>query len=294
MNNIQKSILFLGDSFTWGEGLELYCNTPKWISERNNYNEWDQLYKIQDNDSINFRNSNRFAGLVGEYFGVKPIVGEKNGGNFSSYIDVAERALFNPDLYIDTIIIQFSQFNRNHLHLYPGCLCNFCVATDNMVPYSSMTVILDKLLNSEKITPHEEYILNYFEDKLNLKWNNPNFLIKLEMNTTRWYVASLEEFIRTYIKKWESYGKRKIFYINSWDPSVGHIIKNNAFICKNMINLIGSDEKKYTSWDKWASTFKHKSIVDEFPKTLNHHPTLDQHKFLASSIIQHLIKNNYE
>ena len=30
-----REIAFLGDSFTWGEGLELYLDSPFWINQRN-------------------------------------------------------------------------------------------------------------------------------------------------------------------------------------------------------------------------------------------------------------------
>jgi len=294
MNDIQRAILFLGDSFTWGEGLELYSDTPKWIAERNKHNEWDQLSKIQDDESILFRESNRFPSLVSKQFGVKPIVDIKNGGCFSSMIDTAEEALFNPSLYIDTIIIQFSQFDRNHLHTYPGCLCEFCRKTENSLPYANIPYILTKLLNFENITPNDQYILNYFENKLKLEWNDPTFLSTLEMDTINWYTRSLQNFIEIYINKWKSYGRRKIYYINSWDHMTADVIKNNIFIYDNIIPLMDPDGGGYISWNEWASTFEYKSIADEFPKTLNHHPTLLQHKFLANSIIQHLIENNYE
>jgi hypothetical protein len=294
MNNIQKSILFLGDSFTWGEGLELYSDTPKWIAERNNHNEWEQLSKIQDNNSVLFRESNRFPSLVSKHFGAKSIVHDNNGGNFHSYIITAEKALFDPDLYIDTIIIQFSHFNRNHLHGYSECPCEYCINSKYTVPFQSMIDIIDNLLNFKEINSEQNYVLNYFQDKLKMSWNNPNFLMKLENYATGWYLDSFNYFVERYLDKWVAGGKRKIYYIDSWDTAATNIIKNNTFVYNNMIPLIGPDGEKYILWDEWVSTFEYKSIADEFPKTLNHHPTLLQHKFLANSIIQHLIENNYE
>ena len=49
MNN-NDVIIFTGDSFTWGEGLELYTDTPKWINERTKLNVWSELYQKQDYD----------------------------------------------------------------------------------------------------------------------------------------------------------------------------------------------------------------------------------------------------
>jgi hypothetical protein len=66
MNNI----IYSGDSFVWGEGLELYIDTPYWKSQREIYNEWigdsesaGLMYK-QNPEKIRFREENRFSGLI--------------------------------------------------------------------------------------------------------------------------------------------------------------------------------------------------------------------------------------
>ena len=51
----KNNIIFGGDSFTWGEGLELYLNDSFWINERNNLNTWRELEPKQTNESITFR-----------------------------------------------------------------------------------------------------------------------------------------------------------------------------------------------------------------------------------------------
>ena len=60
MSDSNDVIIFGGDSFTWGEGLELYLNTPKWINERTTLNRWSDLYPKQDYEAKTFRESNRF------------------------------------------------------------------------------------------------------------------------------------------------------------------------------------------------------------------------------------------
>jgi hypothetical protein len=57
---------------------------------------------------------------------------------------------------------------------------------------------------------------------------------------------------------------------------------------EKMIPLLGYDNKYYTKYLDWESTFPHKRIVNEFPKTFNGHPTLLQHQYLAKSIITHI------
>jgi hypothetical protein len=51
--------VFGGDSFTWGDGLELYLNTPFWIEQRKKKSTWDVLGSLQNEESIEFRNNNR-------------------------------------------------------------------------------------------------------------------------------------------------------------------------------------------------------------------------------------------
>ena len=66
-------ILFLGDSFTWGEGLELFIENGKWIKQRELHSEWPQLEVIQDIDSLQFRDNNRYPSLVGSELGIQSI-----------------------------------------------------------------------------------------------------------------------------------------------------------------------------------------------------------------------------
>ena len=78
---MKEFIIFGGDSFTWGEGLELYINSERWISERKIKNHWNDLQPKQTKESILFRESNSLR-LVEEKLGYKSIVKKTNGGGF--------------------------------------------------------------------------------------------------------------------------------------------------------------------------------------------------------------------
>jgi lysophospholipase L1-like esterase len=90
---MKKTILFLGDSFTWGEGLELYCDTPKWKNERFIENTWHQLLQKQDTDAIKFRKTNRYPTLISNELNSNIIVDKDNGGSLRSFIRLAESSL---------------------------------------------------------------------------------------------------------------------------------------------------------------------------------------------------------
>ena len=77
-----NSIIFGGDSFTWGEGLELYLDTPFWINERHNLNGWNELEPKQTLESAKFRESNRFAGIISNKLNCNQITLDYNGGGF--------------------------------------------------------------------------------------------------------------------------------------------------------------------------------------------------------------------
>lgn len=87
-NNTSKrtGILFLGDSFTWGEGLELYCDTPKWVEERSQKNTWKYLSTKQDTDGEDFREKNRYPGIVSKHFNTNVYVDDHNGGYIGRYL----------------------------------------------------------------------------------------------------------------------------------------------------------------------------------------------------------------
>ena len=79
-----RKILFIGDSFTWGEGLELYIDKEPFISMRNSHatdGELRELADYKDSEVEEWRASNRFARYVK---GFENYVQETNGGSFQS------------------------------------------------------------------------------------------------------------------------------------------------------------------------------------------------------------------
>jgi len=301
-----KSILFLGDSFTWGEGLELYCDTPKWIKERNIFNQWNELQDKQDDDGINFRNQNRFPRLVANHFNKMDLVDDKNGGCLARNIDVAEHFLFDPDIYVDTIIIQFSCLSREPLHGTFTCGCDTCEVDRNQTS-SHLTRIYDggcvehivnKVLQNENMTEEELRVLSFYEKETGVSVSNSNFLNKFEEIKMIWYEKLLYQFFNKVIT-WQYYNKRNIYFIDSWEQQSSNSIfsQNGPFrekYIENFIPLYGKNNKKYLRFNEWENTFEKKRIISDFPRTDNMHMSLEQHQYVANSIIKFLQEKKYE
>jgi hypothetical protein len=307
-----KEIAFLGDSFTWGEGLELYLDTPFWINQRNKKSWWSELKNIQTEESINFRESNRFANIVSKHFGAKLIIDDSNGGyigNITKYLI----QILNNNLKPDFVIIQFSSFVRNPIHYHLGCVPSWmttspnteCIRCSHKIEdgtifcfYHLLETIRKKYSDNEELDSEHQFYLNWLNEEFNFKFlnlENSEQPLVLALN----YIDSiidlysyfhLNYLITQYIKPLENRGI-KVFYIDSWDEISSRICHNIPDIRLNMIYLnawnSGLLTQNYSTFEK---SFPHTRIQNEFPKTENGHPTILQHEYIAKSIINQIEK----
>lgn len=306
------AILFLGDSYTFGEALELYCDTPKWRNERNISNNWPDLVTKQDSDSIEFREKNRFSNLVGEHFGVQVLQSDSNGGDFKSAIITAEEYLFDPRYTIDTIIFQFTTAQRNSIHsLRNFCECKACIELDYQHLYQELLICARCMIDTNEARgvridgwqcpPCHKGIIQWFEKKLGYKITDKRFLPAFEQDQYQFHIEKLEELFIHHINRWEANGNRKIYFIDSWCRQTSDILNTWRYKSpespghgslshhmNNFIPLLSPDGSHYTSWPEWEQTFPYWSIVSEFPLSENGHPTLLQHQYVAKSIIEYI------
>jgi hypothetical protein len=286
---MHNTILFLGDSFTWGEGLELYSGTDKWNAEQSHINRWPELVHKQDEIGIHFRESNRFSALVGKELNCEVLVDKKNGGSLGSFIREAESHLFKPYNTIDTIIIQFSCLDRDMYHLTTDCHCDVCVGTNYSNLFTGIYKCLDKFSKNKKLDKSDKFILDFFERKTGYLISDDLFFEKFDELRLSWNKETVGFFLKRYVEKWEANGLRKIYFIDSWDTISSDVIfdvfSGNH---QQFIPLIGEDRKRYLKWQDWENTFAYKRIDDEFYKTKNQHPTLIQHQHIAESIVEFL------
>ncbi len=111
-------IVFLGDSFTWGQGLPI----EKWIKsdnlsikECNNFSPPKYSCESYNYEDDNYRKQNHFPNLVAKHFNKSYVTKFGNGGNNKSIIDILENldSHFVDDRGIDYFVIQFTDFVRD-------------------------------------------------------------------------------------------------------------------------------------------------------------------------------------
>lgn len=298
-------IAFIGDSFTFGEGLELYQNKPNWVEQRNKITHWNELQHLQDSDSVKFREKNRFAGIVSDYYKCNILVDSYNGGCFTTLSKQCDLIL-SSSTKVDYAIIQFSAFNRNPIHYHLGsyykkCSCDICshkyiLDISRISCFSNIEHSLRKKYLTDELLEEDDIIyLDFFNNELNGNIfnldndsNEYNLLSALSYLDSYVYTQSylhIHYMIETFIKPIEKLGT-KVYFINSWNESAEKVCDSIMKLQDNMLKLQGGTDSISTRfYSEFENSFKYKRISDEFPKTQNGHPTLLQHKHIANSII---------
>lgn len=282
--------VFGGDSFTWGDGLELYLNTPFWIEQRKKKSDWrDALVHLQNEETMEFRKRSRFAGLVEAHFNATSIVHEENGGGLckgahfiDSYIDRSPKA----------VIYQFTCMSRMTFHFSQHCRCHICKTPYGCIPniINYYYICLHKKIDKEKFTEKDLFFLNRLKEVEGIDLTDKELELLLPghagINTLFYSMFNrhMEEFINTFITKWIK--TTKVLLINSWELETSKLVENNSFLKKYLLPLKGYDGNYYLSYKEWENTFPHRFIADEFKGSENYHSTLLQHRYLADSIIE--------
>lgn len=286
----KRKIIFLGDSFTWGEGLELYSDNPKWIAERYiDNNNYVILKEKQDDFSRNFRNTHRFAGLVSKQLDCDSLVDEENGGTIARNMTNLKRFLIQ-NKGITDVVLQFSTYSRETLHMSFDCSCDFCLDSqwapilDNLNMY-----IIKKLDNNNgdnEIKENEQRVFNFISEKIDtIDIEDVSFLTKADKFIQENFVRQLKFLQFKEFLKLENDYNIKIHFIDSWCRETSKLLTQSHFVSTRLIPLVGKTNRRYTKWEDWVQTFESKLISDDFPITGNGHPTLEMHEYLAKSII---------
>jgi hypothetical protein len=294
-----KNIAFFGDSFTWGEGLELYCDTPKWITQRQLKSQWIDLQPLQDEDSITFRETNRFSSIVSRHFNAKLYTIQNNGGSLQ-YTLMHTLPILHKIEKSEVIISQFSCLNRDTIHL-PNekegiCNCKLCEDfSAKFKTHLSLSNIAPLILRSELDRWYDDSVLLDLKNeiqskyKINLDGDATDILSAYQQLQTLVYSNNINHYFNKYSKDFET---KNIFtfFIDSWDRESSDVLFENEYFLKNLIPLIGYDGNYYQKYSQWESTFPYTRIINEFPKVMNSHPTLLQHQYIAKSVIEFLEK----
>ena len=286
----KKSIVFLGDSFTWGEGLELYTDTPKWVLEREIDNStWASgLGNKQDKDGIDFRNQNRYPALSCKKLNYDFFVDNENGGTIGRNLLVLEENLIKNK--ITDIVLQFSSYKRELYHLTFDCRCEFCQYTTFASPLPYILSYIEKKHSNKDnlITQKEKYIFDFISNRIgNTNIKSIKFLEDTDVHCKYQFDNQINLLSKGFFHRLRTLHNIKIHFIDSWCDNTSNILQNNGNIAPFLILLIGKDGKTYKKWAEWLQTFENKSISDDFPLCGNHHPSLEMHKYLSMSVVKH-------
>jgi hypothetical protein len=216
-NNIMKKIYFDGCSYTFGQSLELYCNSHDIFQH-------DRLskYKFTESD-LKFIKENRYTSIVSKHFEFdevnKSIPGKSNG---KILFDLNKQ---NIDLY-EHVIIQLTHFGRYF--------------TKNMHEWQSHEATIDFMLKNGYLTQEEiDYTIENIEKiqldyflQLEEKFKNYPNKLKIIFHSDEWEEILSKEQIQKYginiegeymIKKW---AEKNNMFINQQDEFKNSIFAN--------------------------------------------------------------------
>jgi len=94
---INKSILFAGCSFTWGQGLYYYTGLPSIVEQP--WNTYD--HRLVNHTQIEHAARMRFPRLVANYFNTSEIVDRVNGGSHQSILKWWNTCFFSDTNFVD-------------------------------------------------------------------------------------------------------------------------------------------------------------------------------------------------
>jgi hypothetical protein len=273
-----KGILFLGDSFTWGEGLHMYSDLP------------DIKFNEQGHDGINytpahvkFIEANRFARKVANHFNTFELTRSSNGGSNNMMFEFIDKL---PEQYkkhnmtaigsdnvarsveyrledFDYIVLQLTDMFRDDVEFeYKGTIgyCNI------------------------RLSESAEYFkfIHYLKDKFN---NNINKFIQ-------YYSEKLINNIIEKFKLYESKGIKRCF-IHTWQNESIPFFQNNPYLNERWITYQVEDKVYNSIWDLQRNKeLKNMSIKNDafFLKkqilVYNEHTSLEAHNIQATAIIK--------
>ena len=273
-----KGILFVGDSFTWGEGLQYYSTLPdvNWDATQHYIEDYTPAH-------VEFIKSKRFARQVATHFETFEYCRDNNGGDNNQiflFLDTLDtqwqrnyvpansspinHRMFRMELQdFDYIVVQLTDmFRANTEFTYNGTLrqCN---------------------LNSQQSIKNSEFD-KYLEEAYD---GDINKYIHLFLDG---FAKMVEEKFRYY----ESNGIKKCL-IHTWQNELIPYIKNNSFLEDRFIEYNVNGTTFSSIWD--LQTRKDAPIGmtisnDRYftkigKKVVNGHTSLAAHKIQAQAII---------
>tara|TARA_B100000214_G_C23893114_1_gene592767 strand:- start:79 stop:966 length:888 start_codon:yes stop_codon:yes gene_type:complete len=292
-----RKILFIGDSFTWGEGLELYMDKEPFISMRNSPagdTELRSVSNYKDSEVEEWRASKRFSNYID---GFEKYVQKTNGGSFQSVSRDATQIVYENGFQTDDIvIIQIPPADRSYFH------SNVFFQTDTGFPY------YDNILRMSPQTDLHWYLtqkeggdvhsyVNMVEVVSNLKalskvmgYKDIDSYVKdLNIVLDKLSYRNTKLFFYSYC--WDLMQRFNVYFIGPWGKENYESFSKCDEFKDKLIPMVYNG-KQYDSLEKldegMADNNEIFEIAKEFPKTNNNHPTPYAHKIIGESIKKYL------
>lgn len=274
-----KGILFAGDSFTWGEGLQYYSSLPDvaWDAIGHNAEDYTPAH-------AKFIESQRFARKVAIHFNTFEYCRNNNGGDnvdIFQFIDTIEKQwrinyvpaasspfdkrMFRFELKdFDYIVVQLTDMFRSDIKFnYNGENRSCCIYSDE----------------SRKTTQLDEYIDKMFGGDIKLFINH--------------FLYNFSKMMETKFRTYEANGIKKCFF-HTWQNEIIPYVNDNPYLKERFITYNDGDNDFQSIWDL-QSMDKRKpgmSISDDpyfqtiGKKVINGHTSLTAHNIQAKAIIK--------
>ena len=267
-----KKILFLGDSFTWGEGLELYMDKEPFISMRNQKAtdiELEQISNYKDDEVENWRKRFRFTGYVD---GFETYVQPNNGGNFHRVVEDAnlltKKYNFSKK---DIIVIQIPPADRSYFQMNSESAGSYLPLYKELSNQS-----IQNLLVKKDVSESLSKIMGY-DSVMDMLKNSEDVFDKLAYRNTKLYYSFVFDLIQRF----------NVYFIGPWGKeNYKAFSKCDEF--KDKLIPITYNGSKYDSLQSLGDAMVENNqifeISEQFKQTSNNHPTLEAHKIIGESI----------
>lgn len=267
-----KKILFAGDSFTWGEGLQFYSGQKDVFFPKTH--KFDP--KLISNSQIEVITNNRFPKLVGNYFNKEIILRADNGGS-NTWSTKFIKDIKSPN-QISHIIYQLTDVYREEFEF---------TYNDEDIKIYVDDILYNRYEDTEyKFKSSEKYLDRKKHYDLFFKYYKNNF-------------KSIEEFELYFIKQSLIKIKQEllkhiangvIVYFLNWRTNYTPILLKDKFFSKRLIKLNYLNKTYYdfeTLCNEERPELSNQYVFRTFKVLISDsHPSLLGHRIIAENVIK--------
>lgn len=168
-------IVFLGDSFTWGQGLYfenwIKTKSPEEISKFKPEYVYHETFSFQDQE---YRKNQRFPHLVAKHYNTPYLVPTitNGGGNYDIYYDLKKLRLPKKIPYL--FVIQLTEFTRKLSKAYSTDMDSWYVDSHQLMidEYLKLKSNDDMKILEEKLKKEQINLFVSYINKLKQEWNS--------------------------------------------------------------------------------------------------------------------------